>query len=196
MRAIAITLGLIIVSAPSSAQIGNPAGLAPNTRMEKPGVPAPGHNYQDNFFAQLASAGGSAEVELGKLAANKTGDEVVKRFADRMVTDHRKANDQLTGIAGNSNIPLPSKLDPDRQQIRDDLEKLNGAQFDLAYISAQIVDHQKTAQLLAWEIGNGQNAELQRFAAQVLPTVLEHLEMARRSHAELASQGAPGHPPN
>ncbi|WP_237684215.1 hypothetical protein [Pseudaminobacter soli (ex Zhang et al. 2022)] len=37
------------------SQIGNPAGLAPNTVIEQPGVPAPGQsNYQDNLFAQLA----------------------------------------------------------------------------------------------------------------------------------------------
>ncbi len=113
-----------------------------------------------------------------------------------MVTDHRQASDQLTEIAGNSNISLPSMLDPDHQRIRTELEHLDGAQFDHVYIASQIVDHQKTAQLLAWEIGFGQNAEFQRFAAQVLPTVLEHLAMATRTQAELASKGAPRHPPN
>ena len=48
----------------------------------------------------------------------------------------------------------------------------------LTYMRAQIVDHQKTSQLLQWEIGSGEDAEMQRFAADTLPTVLEHLAQA------------------
>ena len=50
----------------------------------------------------------------------------------------------------------------------------------------QVVDHQKTATLLAWEITGGQNAGLQHFAADTLPVVLEHLAMARGIVEELA----------
>ncbi|RWM85344.1 MAG: DUF4142 domain-containing protein, partial [Mesorhizobium sp.] len=49
-------------------------------------------------------------------------------------------------------------------------------------------DHQKTVQLLEWEIGSGQDADLQHFASETLPTVLEHLKLARDIKAELASQ--------
>jgi putative membrane protein len=188
MRAAAITLGLILMCVPASAQIGNPAGMAPDTRMQQPGVPAPGQsNYQDQLFAQLAASGGSAEIELSKLAADRSSQDAVRRFAERMVNDHRKANESLTRIAGQSDIPLPSEVDEDHKRILANLENLDGAEFDRAYLAAQIVDHQKTAQVLAWEIGSGQNADLQQFASEVLPTVLEHLELARRTQAQLAS---------
>ncbi|ESX80704.1 membrane protein [Mesorhizobium sp. LSHC420B00] len=171
------------------AQIGNPAGLAPDTRMEKPGVPAPNQtNYQDRLFAQLVTAGGRAEVELGRLAAEKTSHDGVSAFANRMVEDHDEANKQLKSVADKSEIPLPEELDPDHKKIRADLEKQDGVAFDLAYLAAQILDHQKTAQLLAWEIGSGEDPELQHFASDNLPKVLEHLDMARTLHAELAGQ--------
>jgi putative membrane protein len=191
MRALAITLGLVLAPAQVSAQIGNPAGMAPDTRFERPGVPAPNQtNYQDRLFAQLLTAGGIAEVELGKLAADTSGHDGVKRFADRMVDDHSKANEALKSIAEENKIPLPDELDADHKKIRADLEKLDGAEFDLAYMAAQIVDYQKAAQLLAWEIGQGQNAELQRFAARTLPTVLEHLDMAKQIYAQLTGEAA------
>jgi putative membrane protein len=50
-----------------------------------------------------------------------------------------------------------------------------------------VTDHQKTAQLLEWEIGSGENAELQKFASDILPIVLEHSEMARRLKAKLSA---------
>src|SRR4051794_3575887 len=71
------------------AQIGNPAGMAPDTRFDRPGVPAPHQtNYQDRLFAQLASSGGQAEVEFGKLAESKADSAKVKEFASRMIHDH------------------------------------------------------------------------------------------------------------
>jgi putative membrane protein len=55
----------------------------------------------------------------------------------------------------------------------------------VAYIKDQIVDHQKTALLLEWEINSGEDAQLQRFAADTLPDVLHHLQAAQTIHAEL-----------
>jgi putative membrane protein len=191
MRALTITLGFTLVPVYASAQIGNPAGLAPDTKMEKPGVLAPNQtNYQDRLFAQLVGEGGLAEVDLGKLAADKTGHNDVKRFANLMVDDHGKSNDMLRSIADKSKMPLPDAINADHKKMRSDLKKLTGAQFDLAYITGQIVDHQKTALLLAWEIDQGEDAEMQRFAADTLPVVLEHLEMARLVQAKLASEKA------
>lgn len=173
---------------PASAQIGNPAGMAPDTRMEAPGVPAPNQtNTQDRLFAQLLAAGGLAEVDLARLAVEKASKPSTKEFAKRMLEDHSAANEKLMGIAEKSKIPLPQELDQDHKKIREDLDKQNSG-FDLAYMRNQVVEHQKTAQLLEWEIGFGQDAELQRFAAEILPTVLSHLELARTLTAELSGQ--------
>ncbi|TIP26408.1 MAG: DUF4142 domain-containing protein [Mesorhizobium sp.] len=194
MRFFATAFGLVVISAsplslsPLLAQIGNPASLAPDTRMEAPGQPAPHQtNYQDRLFAQLAAAGGAAEVEFGKLA-KKSGNSAVTAFAGRMVDDHSAANARLKSLAETNRIPLPEGLDEEHERQRAELEKLDGAKFDIAYISGQITDHQKTVQLLEWEIGSGQDADLQHFASETLPTVLEHLHLARDIKAELASQ--------
>lgn len=183
-----ILISGIAVAFPAFAQMGNPAGWAPDTRLEAPGVPAPNQtNTQDRLFAQLIAAGGMAEVELGKLAAGKARGSTVKEFANRMVDDHTSANEKLSRIADKSKIPLPTELDGDHRKIREDLEKRDDG-FDLAYMRAQVVDHQKAAQLLEWEIGFGQDAELQRFASETLPVVLQHLELARILTAELSNQ--------
>ncbi|HWK65040.1 MAG TPA: DUF4142 domain-containing protein [Rhizobiaceae bacterium] len=183
-----IMISSIAVAFPAVAQLGNPAVWAPDTRLEKPGVPAPNQtNTTDRLFAQLFAAGGMAEVELGRLAAGKARSSTVKEFANRMVQDHTFANEKLSGIAEMSKIPLPTELTADHQRIRDDLEKQDEG-FDLAYMRAQVVEHQKAAQLLVWQIGSGQDGELQRFASATLPTVLDHLELARILTAELSGQ--------
>jgi len=193
MRSLPIAIGLTLIPFYGWAQFGNPAGMAPGTKMEAPGKPAPGQtNYQDWLFVSLAAAGGMAEVDLGALAAGRAASDGVKTFARRMVEDHTEANRKLKEIAEGANVTLPDAVDPDQARMKADLEKLQGAEFDSAYMQGQVTNHQKTVQLLTWQIGSGQNAELQKFAAQTLPTVMAHLEMARMLQARLAGESAVG----
>jgi putative membrane protein len=186
IAALVSILGALVL--PAAAQIGNPAGVDPATPPSAPGVPAPHYaNTQDKLFAQLAAEGGMAEVELGKLADGKAGRSSVKEFARRMVQDHTNANAQLTRIAGQAKIPLPGDLAPEHTAMKAALEKASGSSFDRAYMAGQLVDHQKTVILLQYEIGQGQDAELQKFAAETLPVALAHLEMARSLMEELST---------
>jgi len=187
MRSLVLGSALaFLLAAPASAQLGNPGFMAPDTKHAAPGVPAKNqNNTTDALFLKLAGEGGMAEVALGRLADRKAGHDGVRRFGRMMVDDHGKANGRLGALAKSSGVELPKELMPEHQAAHDALEKLSGAQFDLAYIDAQIVDHQKTAQLLQYEIGSGQNAELQRFAAETLPVVLAHLRHAQDLSAEL-----------
>jgi putative membrane protein len=73
-----------------------------------------------------------------------------------MVKDHSDANGKLKDLAEAARIPLPEQLDAEHAIVRDRLQKLDGDAFDSAYIKSQIVDHQKTAQLLAWQISMGE----------------------------------------
>ena len=75
---------------------------------------------------------------------------------------------------------------PDHAETKAKLEGLSTEQHDLAHMKSHIVDHQKTSQLLRWEIGSGEDAEMQRFADDILPTVLEHLAHAQQILADLA----------
>jgi putative membrane protein len=112
MSRLAITSAAVALFATAAAaQIGNPAGLGADTKMEKPGVPAPHQtNNQDRLFAQLAAAGGMAEVEFGKMTDTRAMAASVKEFARMMVTDHTGANDRLKALADTAKIPLPDKL--------------------------------------------------------------------------------------
>ena len=170
---------------------GNPATMAPGTPQSVPGMPAPNQpNQNDRLFVYEATIGGVAEVEFGQLAEQKGRSQAVKDFGRQMVADHAKANQQLTQLAQAGNIPQPGQLDEEHKAMRAQLEKLGGAEFDLAYIRGQVGDHQKTAQLFEWEIGFGQDPQLKGFASQILPIVLRHLEMARAVEYQLTATAA------
>jgi putative membrane protein len=193
MRVLVITPVLAVLIAGSAvAQISNPAGVEAGTQEAAPGIPAPHEtNNTDRLFARLTAAGGKAEVDLARLAEQRGVASDVKEFARMMVQDHGKANDRVAELANAAGIRLPAGLDPDHQSVRAKLEKLSGADFDVAYILAQLEDHQKTIQLLQWEIGSGEDAPLQKFAAETLPTVIGHLRRAQFVASELTGQTPP-----
>ncbi len=172
-------------------QAGNPAGLSPDTPGLEAASPAADHsNAQDKLFVRQAAIGNQAEVELGQLAHKKAASQSVRDFAQHMVDDHRKSGDLLRRLGRGANANLPKELDPEHQSVRTKLEQASGKDFDIAYIGSMIQDHQRTANLLQWEITSGQNEALKKYAADTLPAVMEHLEMAKQQYAMLTS-GAP-----
>ena len=187
-----VALLTLVSSAVAIAQTMPNAGfIEPNTPGMETGKLAPNHpSGADKLFIRQAALGGRAEVELGELAQQK-GNSAVRDFGKRMVSDHSKANDQLMHLAKDADASIPKAPDPEHKRIRDELNKASGKDFDLAYLASQIQDHQKTVNLLLWEISFGQSAALTKYAADTLPTVMEHLELAKQQHAALTSAPPP-----
>ena len=191
-KLVASLAAVLCSSAALAQQTGNPAGAAPETPGLNNANPAADYpNTQDKLFARQADMGGRAEVSLGKLALSKGHSEAVKNFAKRMVDDHGQSNTRLSKLAQAHKAELSKDLDPDQKQIQDELAKKQGADFDTAYLQAQVHDHQVTAHLLEWEIGSGESAAMKKYAADTLPTVLEHLQMAKMDLANLTMAPPP-----
>jgi putative membrane protein len=188
----AISLTALIPASPA-AQIGNPAGFAPATPLSAPGKPAATYpNTQDRLFVQLAANGGNSEVQAAKLASSRAQNPNVARFARMMEEEHAKANQRLGALAGKADIPVPKEPDPEQKAVLAELDPLTGAQFDRAYMQAQLVGHQKMTQILQWEMSNGQASGLQQFAAETLLSVLHHLQMVQTIMAELNGSAPQG----
>ena len=182
----AVSIAFAVVF-PLSAQTpaANPAVAAPDTPGAETGAPGPHANTADQTFIREASLGGRAEVDAGHLAGQRGSSPEVKEFARRMVAEHTKGNEPLASLAKSYGVPLPKELDMDHQVMKGQLSKLEGAAFDKAYLQAQVIDHQRTAQLLEYEIGAGQSERVKAYAGSMLPTVLDHLEHAQHLMAEL-----------
>lgn len=130
----------------------------------------------DADFTVAAANGGMTEVAVAKLAQTKSTNAKVKEFADMMVMDHGKANDELMALAKSKNITLPSTISNDKQKEMDDLNKKNGADFDKAYVDAMVDGHKKTISLFEDESKNAKDPDLKAFVDKTLPTIKMHLQ--------------------
>jgi putative membrane protein len=139
----------------------------------------------DNTFATKAAVGGLAEVQLATLAKDHAASADVKSFAQRMYDDHSKANDELKQLASTKGITLPTSLDAKHQATYDRLSKLNGAEFDKAYMKDMVADHREDVSEFRKESNSGSDPELKAWAAKTLPTLQEHLNMAESTNAKV-----------
>ena len=195
LRKLVAAVIICAVPAAFAQQTGNPAVMAPDTPKTAIAQPPPDHpNTADQLFTRQLLIGGQAEMDLGKLAGERAQSDAVKQFAKRMVEDHGKGTARLDALAkaNRADRPKSAAADPDAQAVRAQLEKLRGADFDTAYIAAQVGDHQKTVQLLEHEIGSGQDVKVKDYAKENLPIVMRHLEMARQIQSDLAQPRAGG----
>jgi putative membrane protein len=143
----------------------------------------------DDAFVTKAVKGGMAEVELGKLAAEKGMAAEVKKFGQRMADDHSKAGDELKTLAQHKNITVPTEIDAKDKALRDRLIKLSGPAFDRAYMQAMVADHVKDVNEFKMESRSGADPDVKAWAAKTLPTLEDHLKMAREANGAVATSG-------
>jgi putative membrane protein len=143
----------------------------------------------DASWVMKVAKGGMAEVELGKLAAEKGTSDQVKKFGQRMADDHGKANDELKTLAQQKNITLPADMDAKDKALKDRLMKLSGAAFDRAYMREMVADHRKDIGEFKVESNSGKDAEIKAWAKKTLPTLEDHLKMAQDANRAVGTSG-------
>jgi len=135
---------------------------------------------KDQQFLRHAARDGLAEVQLGQIASERATNPEVQHFGQQMVTDHTKANQELMALAQSKNISLPKDIDKKHQKTADALAKKHGTSFDREYTHDMVADHEKAVQLFTTEANEGRDADIKAFASKTLPTLQEHLQMARQ----------------
>lgn len=143
----------------------------------------------DQSFVEKAALGGMGEVEVSKLAVEKTSNKKIKKFASTMVSDHEKSNIKLKQIATTNRLSLPSALTADQQKLLAELKSLSGESFDRAYVDIMKKDHDTTVGLFDNAAGEAKlNPELRVFANQALPVLRGHQKTA---HALISTNTKP-----
>jgi predicted outer membrane protein len=127
------------------------------------------------------------EVRLGKLAQQRAKSTEVKDFAQRMVDDHGQANGKLMQIAEQKGIELPQDLSEDAQATYKELQQQSGAEFDQAYMDEMISDHEDDVSAFEDYVENANDPDLRSFAEETLPTLKEHLELAKQTQEQVAA---------
>jgi putative membrane protein len=143
-------------------------------------VPTPADETKADVFAAKAADSDMFEIEAAKLAAKRSTNPEVKKFAAMMEKAHTATSAELkTAIAASGvAITLPTALSESAQGKLDDLTKADAKDFDKKYADSQVDAHQAALNLLQRYAQDGDTGAIKAFAAATAPKVQEHLNMA------------------
>jgi|GEM_PF-3684498 len=144
-----------------------------------------GKALTDNEFVTKAASSGLAEVAIGKLGQEKAKNADVKKFAERVVTDHSKANEELIRIAKDSGITVPDKPSAEHEQHVKHFSEGAARDFDKDFVNHMVNSHTKGVDLFTKASKELKNEKLRGFAEKTLPTLKEHLEIAKKLQGQL-----------
>lgn len=136
--------------------------------------------FSDADFVKKAAIGGLHEVALGKIAAAQGKSDEVKKFGQKMVDDHSKANDDLKAAAKKAGLDVPDKIDDEHQKHIDKLKELKGEEFDKEYIKHMLKDHEEDVAEFTTASKEAKDAGLKEFATKTLPVIQGHLDMVKK----------------
>ena len=133
---------------------------------------------------------GQAEIQLAQLASERATNPQVKEFAQMMVKDHQMAADELKQAASAANVQVNPSIEPDNdhKNLREDLSKMTGRDFDRKYMDAMVEEHQEAVNELEKK-ADSDNTHVRGWASKTLPTVRQHLEHAKQIQETLNKSG-------
>jgi putative membrane protein len=133
-------------------------------------------------FVRKAAMSDLYGVAAGKIAAEKGQTDAVKQFGTHMVEAHGKTSEELRGIvqAEKLDVALPGRLSKRYHTMVGELAAAKPEDFDKAYGKQQVKAHKRAVDLFDDYAEDGDNAALKQFAANVLPTIKQHLEQAEK----------------
>lgn len=177
---VAVALGALCLATKSSALSQYPPlrtganAPAPTTKPAAGAAKAASKlSTADKAFMMNAAKGGMMEVEMGKQAAQSAQNADVKKFGNRMVTDHSKANSELMALAKEEGVALPGAKAPGKWKS------------DKDYMDAMVKDHQTDLAEFQKEAQSGTDPDLKAFAAKYAKVVAQHLKMAQETQGKL-----------
>jgi len=145
----------------------------------------------DQSFLKEAAQGGMAEVQMGRLAAQKAQSQAVRQLGQKLVQDHSKANQELKLLASQKSVTLPSDIGTENETAISHLKGLEGTEFDQAFIKHAVEDHQKDIQKFQTASQQSADNDVKAFAQKQLPVLQQHLKMAQDAQST-TSQGSTG----
>jgi putative membrane protein len=147
--------------------------------------PAADQPFDDAAFVAMAASSGMHEVELGTIAKEKAKNENVKKFADTMVRDHTKANEELKTAAKAAGIPVPDKMSEKHQKHVEMFKNYKGDNFDADYLKHMVESHTQGLALFKRASKEAKSKELKDFATKFVPAVDAHLGVAKNLSKDL-----------
>jgi len=126
-----------------------------------------------------------AEIEIGKLAQQKSTNPEVKKFGKMLVDEHTKSAGEVSALAKSKNFTLPTSLAEDGQEEYKKLNEKSGLDFDKKFADMMIDGHEKAIEELQKATKDAKDQDIKLWASNNIAPLTAHLEHAKLLKQEL-----------
>ncbi len=149
--------------------------------------------YPEAEAAQILRAINVNEVEVARVARERSQNDDILRYATVMISDHGAMTQLLDSLVQ----PISDSVNAESRALReagtqlvDSLWKIEGG-FNNTYIQQQIVAHEQALLVLDTAlIPSARNPQLKKLLRDLRPAVVAHLQRAQQIWAERQASGA------
>ena len=167
---------------PADSSINSSAGV--DTQLMK-----------DRMFVRKAAMDGYAEVQFGKLAAQKASSDDVKKLGQKLVDDHAVLDKEMKPVADELGVKAPEKLNKPEQEEFNKLSGLAGTDFDKEYLAFSLTSHRKDLHEFHAEVAQTEDPALKDAIANSTQMMLGHLFLVNKLALANGVPGARKGPP-
>lgn len=158
-------------------------------------APAAAQEITDAQIASIVVTANQVDIDAGELAAKVSTNAEVKKFAQRMITDHKGVNKSAVDLV--TKLKVTPEDNATSKALKDggeknlaNLKKLKGAEFDKAYMDHEVAYHTQVLEAVDKTLIPGaKNADLKALLVKVRPAFVAHLEHAKQIQSSLSKTG-------
>lgn len=144
-------------------------------------------NNVDIDFVKVAARTNLEEAHLGQIAERDASLPSIKRFGKELSNDHETAYRELGELAVETGQKIPQAIVDDKEV--EHLMRFDGTQFDSAFLHEEVRAHKSVIAAFKNEVKHGENADIQVWAKNMIPTLEGQLQTAERLAAQEKTDG-------
>lgn len=133
----------------------------------------------DSEFLVDAAEINLAEIEIGKLAQQKSAHPSIKKFGKMLVDEHQKSLAEVKSLAESRNFSLPTSLTEDGKEEYNKLNKETSTDFDKKFVDAMIDGHEDAINKFTKAAENANDEEIKVWASKNVSSLTAHLQHAK-----------------
>ena len=131
----------------------------------------------DRRFLVKAAKLGEREVELSRAAGKHAVDARVRSFAEEMVREHTRMNEEIAKLASRKGVTLETRDETERRAAEKKWAEKKAGDFDKDYLDEIIDAHEDTVDVLENGL-ESKDADIAALSGHALPAVKAHLARA------------------
>lgn len=134
-------------------------------------------NQQENDaeFLVKAAENNLKQIQLGQLAQQKGTSAQVKELGKMMEDAHTKSQNDLTALARNKMMTIPTSLNADDRDAYEDLNEKSGNDFDQAYVDMMVDKQEDAIETFETATTDRYDTDIKQWAIATLPELRTNL---------------------